>query len=256
MNRFEQLDPCEALKPYVKYFVISENEHSASYKVLPGTSLVMGFQYKGHLSLESGNKAGSLSGYGITGLQDEYRIFKSSDHTGSVLVYFNETGASHFFRNPVNELFSESLSLDNFVCQSHLNRTHEQLCEAHSDIQRIVIVENFLLYLLKHSDADQLVRNALRLIYVAKGNIRVKQLAEELNISQSPLEKRFRSIVGATPKKFASIVRFQSIANELSAADSLTNAAFEAGYYDQAHFIKDFKQYSGDTPQNFRAKEK
>ncbi len=252
MSRFEKFEPCIALKPYIKCFVISESQQGGSYKVLPGTSIVMGFQYKGRISLESGNKPGILSSYGITGLQDEYRIFKSSDNVGSVLVYFNETGVSHFFRNPVNELFSESISLDNFTCQSHLNRTHEQLCEAHSDIHRITIVENFLLSMLKHTDVDQLVKNALRLIYAAKGNVRIKQLAEELNTSQSPLEKRFRNVVGATPKKFASIVRFQSIANEISMADSLTDAAFEAGYYDQAHFIKDFKQFTGDTPNDFR----
>lgn len=256
MNRFEKFDPCAILKPYIKYFFISESGQGAYYKVLPDTSLVMGFQYKGQLSLETGNNPGNLSSYGITGLQNEYRVFKSTDNTGSVLVYFNETGASHFFRNPINELFSESISLDNFICQSQLNQVHEQLCEAHSDIQRIVIVENFLLSMLRHADTDLLVKNALKLIYSAKGNIRMKQLADELHTSQSPLEKRFRNIVGATPKKFASIVRFQHIANTINHKGSFTDAAYEAGYYDQAHFIKDFKQFSGDTPGDFRPSEK
>lgn len=242
MNRFEKFEPGDLLRPYIRYFVISESEQGGDYKVLPDTSLVMGFQYKGNLTPEPGKKAGALSGYGATDLQDQYRIFKSSDNVGSVLVYFNETGASYFFKNPVNELFSEGIALDNFVCQSRLNHIHEQLCEAQSDIQRIVIVENFLLTMYKHSDTDQLVKNALKLIYATKGNIRMKQLAQELHTSQSPLEKRFRNIIGATPKKFASIVRFQAIANELSSMGSLTNAAYQAGYYDQAHFIKDFSQ--------------
>jgi len=256
MNRFEKFEPADILKPYIKYFVVSEDERSGSYKVLPDTSLVMGFQYKGKLSITSGAQPGSLSSYGVTGLQDQYRIFKSSDNTGSILVYFNEMGASYFFRNPVNELFSESISLDNFVCQSRLNQVHEQLCEAHSDMQRIVIVEKILVSLLKYTDTDVLVKNALKLIYASKGNIRMRQLAGQLHTSQSPFEKRFRSVVGASPKKFASIVRFQSVINEISPTESLTETAYKLGFYDQAHFIKDFKQFSGDTPKDFRSKEK
>jgi AraC-like DNA-binding protein len=254
MSRFEKFDPSGALKPYVKYFAVSEDEHGGSYKVLPDTSLVMGFQYKGKLSLISGDTPGILSSYGVTGLQDQYRIFKSSAAVGSILVYFNDIGASYFFRNPANRLFSESISLDNFICMSRLNQIHEQLCEAQSDIKRIVIVENFLLSLLKLNDIDQLVKNALLLIYEAKGNIRMKHLAEQVHITQSPLEKRFRAAIGASPKKFASIVKFQAIINGFSSPGSLSDTAYDKGHQDQPHFIKNFRQYSGDAPDDLLSK--
>ena len=254
MGKFKEYQPVEILRPYVKYLVVSENEQVNDYKVLPDVSLVMGFQYKGSLALIADDTANKLSAMGITGLQDQYRVFKNSENVGSILVYFNETGASYFFRNPINELFSESLSLDNFICQSRLNQIHEQLCEAIDDAQRINIVESFLISLLRYADTDLLVTNAIQLIYQSKGNIRMKLLAEKLNISQSPLEKRFRSIVGASPKKFASIVRLQSIIKQPVTVNSLTEIAYHAGYYDQAHFIKDFKQFTGDNPLKFLVK--
>jgi AraC-like DNA-binding protein len=77
-------------------------------------------------------------------------------------------------------------------------------------------------------------------------------LNEKLFISQSPFEKRFRKVVGTTAKKFASIVRFNSVLDNLSKSKSLTEICYENNFFDQAHFIKDFKQFTGDTPENFK----
>jgi methylphosphotriester-DNA--protein-cysteine methyltransferase len=66
------------------------------------------------------------------------------------------------------------------------------------------------------------------------------------------LERRFKAIVGTTPKKFASIVRFNTVLRDLDSAKSLTDICYEHGFFDQAHFIKDFRHYTGDTPESFR----
>jgi AraC-like DNA-binding protein len=97
-----------------------------------------------------------------------------------------------------------------------------------------------------------LIIEAVKIIYQTKGTIRIKELNERLFISQSPFEKRFRKLVGATPKKFASIVRFNAVLDNLSNTKSLTDICYENNFFDQAHFIKDFKQYTGDTPENFK----
>jgi AraC-like DNA-binding protein len=89
------------------------------------------------------------------------------------------------------------------------------------------------------------------MIYKSKGNIRITELAKQLHISQSPLEKRFRQAVGASPKKFASVVRLKNAIKEYSPQNSLTDLGYEAGFYDQAHFIKEFKSFTGETPEIF-----
>ena len=93
---------------------------------------------------------------------------------------------------------------------------------------------------------------AAKLIYQSKGTIKISEFHEKLFISQSPFEKRFRKLVGTTPKKFASIVRFNSVLNDLPNIKSLTDICYENNFFDQAHFIKDFKQYTGDTPETFK----
>jgi AraC-like DNA-binding protein len=191
---------------------------------------------------------------GITGLETNYRIFKNSANIGTVLVFFKETAAAAFFTTPVNELFAQSLALDHFFSHSLLEQMGEQLSEAETDMQRIQIVELFLISQLKYVTDDLLVMAAISLIGQAKGVIRIKDLAAKLNTSQSPLEKRFRKTVGASPKKFASIIRLRSIINDFPTGSSMTEIGYKIGYYDQAHFIKDFKTFTGETPEKFFAK--
>ena len=105
---------------------------------------------------------------------------------------------------------------------------------------------------LKDIQADKLIIEAVKIIYQTKGTIRIKELNERLFISQSPFEKRFRKLVGTTPKKFASIIRFNTVLDQLSHTKSLTDICYEYNFFDQAHFIKDFRQYTGDTPENFK----
>jgi len=59
-------------------------------------------------------------------------------------------------------------------------------------------------------------------------------------------------VVGTTAKKFASIVRFNTVLDNLNETKTLTEICYEKNFFDQAHFIKDFKQFTGDTPENFK----
>lgn len=250
--KFEKHFPTDKLKDHIKYYVVSENEVEREYKVFPSTGLVIGFQYEGQLSALNNNTFSKLTSAGITGISDCYKVFKNATATGTVLVYFTETGFTHFSSQPANELFNLSLSLDNIFEPGKVKEAEERLTFASTDKQRIKIVEQFLLTQLKHIETDKLIVEAVKLIYESKGSIRIKELNKKLLISQSPFEKRFRKVVGTTPKKFASIIRFNTVLNTINHSKSLTDICYENNFFDQAHFIKDFKQFTGDTPEQFK----
>ena len=250
--KFDKHFPIDKLKNYIKYYVVSENELENEYKVFPSSGLVIGFQYKGQLATVKNNTESKLTSAGITGISDSYKIFKNSAGIGTVLVYFTEIGFAHFSLNPANELFNLSLSLDDVFEKSKVNEVEEKLAIASTDKQRIKIVEQFLLTQFKNIQTDKLIVEAVKLIYQSKGTIRVKELNEKLFISQSPFEKRFRKVVGTTAKKFASIVRFNSVLDNMNETKTLTEICYENNFFDQAHFIKDFKHFTGDTPENFK----
>lgn len=244
--------PQQRLRPYIKYLVVSESGPENEYKVLPLPGMVAGFQYKGQLSAISGNTEGRLASAGITGIADGHKLFKNSADTGTVLVYFTETGFTHFAAYPANELFDLSLSLEDIFDSNEVAAVEEELSKATTDLQRIEAVERFFLMQLKDIRTDRLIKDAIQLIYRSKGTIRIKELNEKLYISKSPFEKRFRKIVGTTAKKFASIIRFNSVLENMDTSGKLPGILYEHDFFDQAHFIKDFKRFTGETPEHFR----
>lgn len=250
--KFDKHFPTEQLKPYIKYYVVAENELESEYKVFPSLGLVIGFQYKGQLATIKDNTESKLSTAGITGISDGYKIFKNSADVGSILIYFTEIGFAHFASHPANELFNLSLSLDDIFDKKSILEVEEKLVEVHTDKLRIKIIEQFLIAQLKEIQTDKLILKAIRLIYETNGAIRIKELNEKLFISQSSFEKRFRKVIGTAPKKFASIVRFNTVLANLTETKTLTEICYENNFFDQAHFIKDFKQFTGDTPENFK----
>jgi AraC-like DNA-binding protein len=81
--------------------------------------------------------------------------------------------------------------------------------------------------------------------------VRIRALAKELGTSQDPLEKRFRRVVGASPKQFAKIVRFLQVVRGFEGGRSLTELAHQAGYFDQPHLVRDFRAVTGEAPERF-----
>lgn len=250
--KFDKYQPTELLRPYVKHLVVSENADESVYKVLPITGIVLGFQYAGQLASVEDNSESKLSAAGITGLVDSFRQFKNTAGIGSVLVYFTEIGLAAFTATPAHELFNLSVPLEAVFEKNLVAVTIEKLALAKTDQIRINIVQQLLLAHLREIEQDKLIVEAVRLIFHSGGTIQIKELNERLFISQSPFEKRFRKLVGTTPKKFASIVRFNAVLNDFGTAKSLTDICYEHQFFDQAHFIKDFKQFTGDTPEKFK----
>ncbi len=251
MSRFTIYPPSPFLQPYVKQYAISETVDAQQYNVLPEMGLVMGFQFYGSLSLIEKAEILALAPSGITGFSSSFKTFKNTTKTGSLLIYFTETGASHFFKIPLHELFSKSLPLDGLVFRSLCSTLEEQLAETTTDAEKIALAEHFLRSQYYHDYIDPLVMQAVNLIKTTKGKLKIHELTNKLNTSQSPLEKRFRRVVGATPKKFSSVIRLISLLETTQSYNTLMDSAEMAGYYDQAHFIKDFKSFTGTTPEKF-----
>lgn len=248
--KFQVHLPCDQLLPYVKQLIISENEYANTYQVIPDTAIVIGFQYRGKLAYLIDGQTRPLATAGITGLIDTYRVFQNTVDIGSVLVVFRENGAARILRHPLHELFGKSLSLEHFFDANELAEFEEKLVNAVGDLDRIKLVEHFLIKHLYAHPADRLVNRALEYIHQSKGTIRISELISLLHTSASPLEKRFRQAIGASPKKFATIVRAQNVLAAMEKGNQ-DYAEYLSAFYDQAHFIKDFKKFASVTPEQY-----
>ena len=105
-------------------------------------------------------------------------------------------------------------------------------------------------------EKEKFLPEAVLRIKSSLGEIGIKGLASDLGVSQSSLERGFKSRVGLSPKEYAGLIRFRNIFKFYNSSSSLTELALDAGYYDQAHFIKDFKEFTGTTPETFAKQSK
>lgn len=239
--------PVAILQPFIKSFMIIESEFPVQNQILPDTAVVMAFRLRGTVTEKD---QGLLPAAALGGLRKTYRLLSYGGNTANLLIVFREDGAAAFFKEPMHELFGGSASLDNFIRRQQLDDIREQLAAAPDNRACIDIIQRFLLTAWKQAKPDLLVQEAVRNIRQADGNLRIKELLQELHISQDAFEKRFRKITGASPKQFASIVRLRSLIGKADGS-TLTALAYDAGYFDQAHFIKDFKSFTGKTPGEF-----
>ncbi|CAL1519487.1 helix-turn-helix transcriptional regulator [Chitinophaga sp. MM2321] len=251
--KIEQYLPSSLLKPFIKTFMIIESENGMESTILPGTSLVIALRLKGGITYSEQGIEEKLPPSVITGLRKSPRLLHYTRETATLLVVFREGGAATLFKEPLHELFGISLPLDYLIGRQQLNDIEARLAEAESHLQRIAVIEKYLLSIIPAYQSDQLITHAIEKIHQAKGNLRIKDLATDLHISQDPFEKRFRRVTGASPKQFASILRLRNLIDTYSPTESLAATAYTAGYFDQAHFIKDFKSFTGQTPHLFFA---
>ncbi len=132
-----------------------------------------------------------------------------------------------------------------------------RLLEACDDQERIALLTNFLLAKLKQAKTrDRLVEESLRLIHLNMGCITVKYLLEYLNISERQFEKRFSQTVGLPPQFYIRVKRFNEAIRLMKTRQfgKLTDVAYTLNFYDQSHFIRDIKAFSGITPKKLSQK--
>lgn len=249
--KVESYHPSGILKPFINSFKIIESEVQITGNLLPGTSIVMAFRYRGTIKDLHAEPSHSFPLSAITGLRKSSRLFNYSHDTAVLLVMFNEGGAGAFFRQPLHDFFGESISLDAVLPCTLTREIEERLAGANDNLQRITIVEQWLMAQLNDYTADTRVLEAVQKIKAARGIIKIKELASQLYMSQDSFEKKFRSMVGASPKQFSSVVRLRYVIDQYPRLQNLSLAAIKAGYFDQAHFIKDFKTFTGKTPHEF-----
>ncbi len=106
---------------------------------------------------------------------------------------------------------------------------------------------------LASSNTDNSIKLALNLIISTKGTTTIREIHDQLFITERTFERRFCKEIGVTPKQFSSIIQFSTSLNILTEDDfcNLTDIGLDSGYADQSHFIRTFKKYTGKTPSTF-----
>ncbi|MFO0592035.1 MAG: AraC family transcriptional regulator [Polyangiaceae bacterium] len=235
--------PRAAIRDRVASIVVVDNEGGES-TVLPSGNAVLGLQLCGRVRAGDG----LLSVAGVTGIQKCARRYDYVGATRSVLVRFTPQGVA-CLGVPASELSNESVALDALL--PGVREVVERFQGAGTVAEGVAIVEDFLAR--RPFATDPLVERALRLLETGPDeDASMARIARALSMSERQFERRFLERVGSTPKRYASLRRFERAAALVGSGAPLGRIAQDAGYYDQSHFIREFRRFAGMTPGDLR----
>jgi AraC-like DNA-binding protein len=190
------------------------------------------------------------------GMHDQFALTESNGLARAMQIDFTPIGAYLFFRRPMSDMTNLVVGLDDVLGADGVRLT-DRLEDAHGWDARFDILEEFVLRRVQGARAASPGVNwAWRQLRRANGQVEIGRLATELGCSRKHLIAQFHEQLGASPKTIARILRFQHavrLFNRASATRPVSGAdvAIACGYFDQAHFIKDFRQLAGITPTEY-----
>lgn len=253
--RFREYSIHPALTPHVKCIWSLEGPASRAEgpreRILPDgcVELVMHFADPFRSYFANGGNAVQPRSF-LVGQMKRFLEIEPFAEIGFVAVRFHARGAYRFLAAPLRAIADEVVDLRE-VWPGGMELS-EEIASARAMPERLCLVERTLLAGQVRKN-DGAVDRALHLIEMTSGQMRVRELAEEIGVSERDLSRRFEKAVGLSPKEFARGQRFRSAVTRLQERDgqSLTEIALDCGYYDQAHFNHDFFEQSGMTPGEF-----
>lgn len=168
---------------------------------------------------------------------------------GVIGVDFTAQGAYRFWQWRLKEI-SNRLYLLTDILGKTVRHIEEKIYNTESMEEKLQIVQQFLYNLFTIKGSDQVFEYCIKKIKDTKGAITVKELERQTGYSGRWLNRKFEERLGISPKNFASISRFQFYYHALltNASRILTHKEFYHHYYDESHFIREFRRFTGMPP--------
>ncbi|MCF2505779.1 helix-turn-helix domain-containing protein [Dyadobacter sp. CY107] len=252
-----QLYPSPALTPYILHYLILEDHavRPSRHRFFPDGHPGIAFHFgDAFLQQDFHTKAPIKHPESfIYGQVNHHFDLISGTKIGMLIVVFKPFGLSAFMKMPAKLLANQTLALAEIFPQTAGPLT-DQVLGAQDHHARIEVIESFLMSQLAYNKHDiRLVTACTKMIDNACSPVPVRVLAEKLSVTERSLERAFDLHIGLSPKLYCRIARLQRYLKlrKNSPDMSLTVLGYEAGYYDQAHFIKDFSDLAGITPSQY-----
>ena len=186
--------------------------------------------------------------YRMTGVSSAAARIQADGAVGGVMVRLRPEGAARLRGVCVRDFAEAAFGLGDVFSPSDLSRLDERLLEAHAPMERIAVVERFLLERLTERAPDPLVVAAAGQLR-RRPDMTIRNLAIRLGVSERHLSRCFRDALGASPKKFARIARIAAVVRRARTGAGWAETAVACGFADQAHMVNEFTAMVGVAPE-------
>jgi len=243
--------PCDLLKPYVTaiwdYEDLLKGDNTA-LSILPDTATYLCFLYADLLTTAHKERTYTTRS-GLAGFQS----FRSDlgvlgGKVSGVSARLTPWGLNVFCRGIVRDCAERRVDCRDIFPKYSIEEIEDQLAVKKDANERVQCIEQFLLSMLNRHNEDLLIQTACKALDRSNGNYSITELAKTLGLSRRTLERRFQIHTGATPKKYARVVRLRNALFQRKTQSNWADVAYAAGYYDQSHMIHDFQALYGMSP--------
>ncbi|PZR40731.1 MAG: hypothetical protein DI538_03375 [Azospira oryzae] len=245
--------PIEALQPYVQCYLEADgtqNILAGEYTLFPNglSGIFFNFGNTGKIILKEEHQTPRVS---IFGQIDQHFTITHSPSFYSIGILLKPTVLSWLFRVDMHEFTNKAF--DGSLLRDDLHSLHHQLQEYATASGKINCIEQYLCRMILNMPPPvTLVEHAVHLIHSAK-TVSIHELARHFNVSQRYLETQFQKKIGLSPKTYSLIQRFKRMERQIIKMPTVhwQQMQFANEYFDQNHFIKDFRRFTGRTPSSY-----
>jgi AraC-like DNA-binding protein len=204
---------------------------------------------------EQGYRCIASSGSVLSGGHSRFQIIDTSEQENVAGAAFKPGGTAAFVPMPAHELSDRDVPLQDLIGVRRTATLREGLLSSDSADAGLDAIEAALLELWTPRTIHPAVTFALKAIDRAPHVASIAAVTDAVGMSAKRFIERFKSDVGMTPKRYCRVRRFQQAlaAAHRSAGVDWARVALECGYFDQAHFIHDFRSFAGVTPTAYQA---
>lgn len=256
---YQQYDAPVELQPFIKCFWSLDAPASAiaeKQRIVPDGCMEMVFHF-GDLYeqfLEDGSSIIQPRCFVFGQITTPLEI-SPTGVTGIIAARFHPDGFLPFSAYPIQQMENKAVALTTFFKEAAI-QLEKNVLGALTNEERIRVISEFLVSRLASAEVrDRITQLSVEALLQSNGQLNIHELAGQLKINRRQLERKFSSTIGLSPKQLSKTIRLQNTLRMMSQQQftSLTSLAYENGYYDQAHFIKDFKEFTGLSPKQFYA---
>lgn len=255
---FKLIEPCLELKPFIQSFWLVKFKRipfSVPLKIIADGNSGFVINFSSAYIVKMKGKSSTYSDKFVYFPPSEDPAFVSAKGNVFVIgVRFNAAGVYRFFNKDISS-FNNNISRIENSSDWQIDSLFSSLEKTQKVKDKIHTLELFLLDKLKHSKKrnSPWIFEFISRIREEKGNVNIQDLCEEFNVDIRHVQRRFKIELGLSAKLYSRLIRIQDSKKTLSSliVASLTSFSYDKGFFDQSHFINEFKHFIKETPREY-----
>ena len=247
---YKEFIPSRPLQRYMTFIkVIELDSYNQPGKIIPYGYAEVIIRYGGDpITYINNNNQSKIPDCSAAGLFNKHLTLIPTGKVKLITAGFKPYGLWYFFKYPVAKFNNQFIDLRDLVGNEAIDLL-EQLHDNDTIEEKVNVIEKYFLHKLPESHPDY-IDNISKIIIQQNGLISINELQKYTCVSLSTLERKFKAKTGFSPKLYARIRRFNYIFKLINENQSINwqDIISSCGYFDQAHFIKEFTEFAGESP--------